>query len=156
MIQRQAERERADFIAELLEGETWTPSEVANLETEAMADHIALRRELLADALTVSQVADFLGSSRQTLHDHVESGALLAVMDNGALRFPAWQFAAAKPDGVVAGLPEVVRTLALPVLSKIGWLVRPHSTLDNQTPLQALQAGELGRVLQVARAVGVS
>lgn len=150
------EQERADFIAELLGGETWSPSEAATLEAEAMADHFARRRELLAGALTASQVADRLGSSRQTPHDRLRSGSLLGVMDNGALRFPAWQFDGMGPDGVVEGLPEVVRALSIPVFSKIGWMVRPHSTLDGQTPLQLLQAGELGRVLQVARAVGVS
>lgn len=150
------ERERADFITELLGGQTWSPSEVAELEAGALADHFARRRELLAGALTASQVADLLGSSRQTPHDRLKSGSLLGVMDQGALRFPAWQFDAAGPDGVVAGLPEVVRALPIPVFSKIGWMVRPHSTLDGQTPLQALQAGELSRVLQIARAVGVS
>ncbi len=150
------ESARANFIAELLEGETWTPSEAATLEAGAMADYFACRRELLAGALTASQVADLLGSSRQTPHDRLKSGSLLGVMDNGALRFPAWQFDAAGPDGVVAGLPEVVRALSIPVFSKIGWMVRPNSTLDGRTPLHTLQAGELGRVLPVARAVGVS
>lgn len=159
--QTEGERERADFIAELLGGETWTPSETAVLEAEARADGLARRRELLADALTASQVANRLGSSKlgsspRTLHDHWPSGALLGVMDDGELRFPAWQFDPAGPDGVVEGLPEVVGALSIPVFSQIGWLVRPHLALDHRTPLQALQAGELGRVLQVARAVNAS
>lgn len=158
MIQRhhqlQAEREHADFIAELLQGETWTPAEVTALEAQAQVDGLARRRELLADALTASQVAALLSVSRQMVQDRWQNGALLGVIDDGALRFPVWQFDAAGPDGVIEGLPEVVRALATPPLSKIAWMLRPHLALDNHTPLQSLQAGELSRVLQLARALG--
>ncbi len=127
-----ATSERADFIAELLEGEIWTSAEVAALEAEAQAHGSSRRRELLAEALTASQVADLLGVSHGTLHDHWQSRSLLGVMDDGTLRFPAWQFDAAEPDGMVAGLPEVVRALSIPVLSKIAWMMRPHQALDNR------------------------
>lgn len=149
-----ATSERADFIAALLEGQTWTPTEVAALEAEAQAHGLARRRELLAEAFTVLQVADLLGSSHQTLQERLQSGMFLGVMDDGALRFPVWQFDAAGPEGVIEGLHEVVRALAIPVFSKIAWLVRPHQALDNRTPLQALHAGELQRVLQLARVLG--
>src|SRR4051812_10526818 len=46
------------------------------------------RRELLAGTKTASEVAALLGTSRQTPHDRLESGTLIAVYDRGAWRFP--------------------------------------------------------------------
>ncbi|MBV9279246.1 MAG: hypothetical protein JOZ41_04120 [Chloroflexi bacterium] len=114
------------------------------------------RRELLQGALTTSQVAQLLGTSRQTPHDRVKSDSLLAIQDRGALRFPAWQFDPEGPNGVVAGLPDVLRSLRVPPLSRVSWLVSPNPVLDGMTPLRALQRGEIERVVQVARGVGVA
>ena len=126
------------------------------LDMDATARYFALRHQLLRDALTASQVARLLGTSRQTPHDRARSGALLAIMDRGALRFPPWQFDANGPDGVVAGLPDVLRALQVPVLSQAVWLVRKNPYLDDLAPVEALRRGEQARVLAAARAVGVN
>ena len=122
---------------------------VALAVSSALTD-FAYRRDLLADSLTAPQVAALLGTSRQTPHERARAGALLAARDGGFLRFPAWQFDAATPDGVVTGLPDVVRALDdTPPLDKIAWFVTPKALLG-RTPLEALKAGDRAEVLLAA------
>ena len=99
-------------------------------------------------------MAGLLGTTRQTPHDRAGKGKLLAVMDQGRLRFPAWQFDPDGPDGVVAGLSDVLRALDASPLGKASWLTRPNPYLEGRPPLQALRDGDLARVLDQARAVG--
>ena len=115
----------------------------------------ARRRELLAGALSTAQVAELLGTSRQTPHDRVASGSLLAVRERGALRFPPWQFDASGEDGVITGLPEVIRALDVSPMAKVSWLTRPNPMLDGATPLTCLKAGHVARIVALARAVGI-
>lgn len=122
-------------------------------EVDVLMRSFQRRRELLAGALTTLEVARLLGTSRQTPHDRVASGSLLAVMDRGTLRFPAWQFDPDGPDGVVAGLPSVVRALDVSVLAKVSWLTGLNPLLDDSTPLAALKAGRIDDVLMLARSV---
>lgn len=147
---------QATLVATLAGGRTYGPEEQAALEFEMLLDYFVWRRELLAGALSAGQVARLLGVSRQTPHDRVKAGSLLAVMENGTLRFPPWQFDPAGPDGVLEGLPEVIRALAVPPLSKISWLVRPQPGLEGRTPLAALRAGERTRVRAEAFGVGAA
>ncbi|HET9014241.1 MAG TPA: helix-turn-helix domain-containing protein, partial [Thermomicrobiaceae bacterium] len=113
------------------------------------------RRELLAGALTASQVARLLGTSRQTPHDRLRAGTLVAVLEDGAWRFPAWQFDPNGDNGVVHGLPDVIRALDVSPIAKISWITRPNPLLDGDTPLACLKAGQVARVVALARAVGV-
>lgn len=142
------------FVIELLGGRTFTPEQRVANKVELLMRQFAWRRELLADALTASMVAKILGTTRQTPHDRVKSGTLLAVMDRGALRFPAWQFEPTGEDGVIAGLPDVVRALDVSPLAKVDWLTRPNDMLDGVAPLELLKSGEIERVVRLARAVG--
>jgi excisionase family DNA binding protein len=57
-----------------------------------LSSSFAARHELLADALAVSEVAELLNVGRQTPHDRLNAGTLVAVKDRGQWRFPAWQF----------------------------------------------------------------
>lgn len=137
-------------------GREYSEQERIEMEHLALLQYFRLRRELLKESLTTAQVARLLGTSRQTPHDRVKSGTLLAVSDHGALRFPPWQFDPTEDDGVIAGLPEVVRSLHAPPLSKINWLVRQNPFLDGATPLATLKSGETRKVIQLARAAGRS
>jgi len=113
-------------------------------------DYFQQRRTLLDGSLTASQVAGMLGTSRQTPHDRVESGSLLAVMDRGALRFPTWQFDPEGPHGVVHGLPDAIRALRVSPLAKMSWLTRANPAFDGATPLDALRWGEIAVVVDEA------
>jgi hypothetical protein len=147
---------QADLVAALTDGSEYSQQERAALELATLLRSFRRRRELLAGSLTAPQVAQLLGTSRQTPHDRFRSGSLLAVLDRGALRFPAWQFDPAGPDGVIAGLPDVLRALQVSPLAKASWFVRPNPYLEGNTPLEALKRGEVERVVGIAQAVGVS
>jgi hypothetical protein len=132
----------------------------ATADAEAEVRHRVLeasfreRERLLDDSLTTSEVASLLGVTRQTPHDRAKQKTLLAIEDKNQLRFPRWQFDADGPSGVVSGLPEVLRALAIGPLAQARWLTRANRTFGGRTPLQAIKAGDLETVVQEAYGVG--
>jgi len=148
--------ERAAFLATLTGGRTFTEKERLEAETVSIARYFQKRQELLQDSLSATEVARLLGTCRQTPHDRVKSGTLLAVREKGGLRFPRWQFDANGPDGILTGFPEVLRALEVSPLAKASWFTRPTPSLEGRTPLEALQSGEVERLVTLARAVGVN
>jgi hypothetical protein len=138
-----------------LTGRPASPShEVAAAQRANLLRGFALRRQVLKDALTAAEVADLLGAaSRQTPHDRAGAGTLLAIRDNGRLRFPMWQFDPEGSDGVLDGLPEVIA--ALPRQSPLGrivWFIAPKRRLQDRSPFELLRAGEIDPVIAEARA----
>lgn len=142
-------------VAALVGGRRYSADERVAAEVEVLMRAFARRRELLAGALTASQVARLLGTSRQTPHDRLRAGTLVAALEDGAWRFPAWQFDPNGDNGVVHGLPDVIRALDVSPIAKISWITRPNPLLDGDTPLACLKAGQVARVVALARAVGV-
>jgi hypothetical protein len=112
------------------------------------------RRALLEeDTVTAPQVAELLGVSRQTPLNRVRENTLLAVLDRGAWRFPLWQFDANAADGVLPGLPDVLKALVpQPHFSKLAWLRRANPTLGGREPVELLRKGETAPVVDAARA----
>jgi hypothetical protein len=112
------------------------------------------RRSLLEeDTITAPQVAELLGVSRQTPLNRVRENTLLAVLDRGAWRFPLWQFDANGPDGVLSGLPKVLKALEpQPHFSKLAWLRRVNPTLGGLEPVEVLRKGGIEPVVDAARA----
>jgi hypothetical protein len=147
---------KSGLIDALTNGRRYSPDERLALKLSALLRSFRYRDQLLSESLTVAQVAEVLGTSRQTPHDRVKSGTLLAVSDRGALRFPIWQFDAQAHDRVIAGLPTVLRALHVAPLAKVSWFVLPNPSLDGRTPFEALRAGEIERVVRVAEGVGPS
>ena len=145
-----------DLIAALTEGRTYSYSERMALELENQARYFEDRRALLQDALTASEAAALLGTSRQTPHDRVKAGTMLAVSERGHLMFPRWQFDVDGPNGVVKDLAAVIRELHVSDIAKVRWLTRSNPTLGGQAPIDALKNGDEQRVVDAARAVGVS
>jgi len=143
-----------DALVEALTDHTFSQEERIKLELESLFQYFQQRRHLLGGALTASQVARLLGSSRQTPHDRVKARTLLGVLDNGLLRFPAWQFDPEGPDGVIDGLPNVLKILQVSDFAKLNWLVRSNPFLDGLTPVQALKQGQKERVVQEATGIG--
>lgn len=148
--------EEDKLVLALAEGQTYSPDEALRLEIEAQQRAFACREVLLRGSLTAPQVARLLGTTRQTPHDRAQSQTLLAVEDRGSLRFPYWQFDANGPNGIIVGLPAVLKALDISPLGKVSWLTRPNPYLDGRTPLEILKAGEVERVLDQARAVGAA
>ena len=148
--------ERTTFLAALTGGQDFSEKERLEAEATSMARYFQKRQELLQDSLSAVEVARLLGVCRQTPHDRVKSGALLAVREKGGLRFPRWQFDPNGPDGILAGFPAVLKALAVAPLAKTSWFTRPSPYLEGRTPLQALHSGEVERLITLARAVGVN
>ncbi len=147
---------RRELVADLTGGREYSRQEKSALEMATLARSFRRRKELLEGALTAPEVAELLGTTRQTPHDRVRSGTLLAVLDRGAWRFPAWQLDPEGPDGVVEGLPEVLQALHVSPLAKASWLVRPNQYLEGRTPLETLREGRTETVRSVAETVGTS
>jgi hypothetical protein len=148
--------ERRELVADLTGGREYGRQERSALEMAALARSFKRRRELLEGSLTASKVAELLGTTRQTPHDRVKGGTLLAVLDRGVWRFPAWQFDPEGPDSVVEGLPEVLRALHASPLAKASWFVRPNQYLEGRTPLKVLREGQIEAVRSAAETVGTS
>jgi hypothetical protein len=144
----------AEAVAESIAGKTFTRQERIKLEMDTLTRHFQHRRQLLERSLSASQVAQLLGTSRQTPHDRVSGQTLLAIKDNGKLCFPAWQFDPTGSDGVIDGLPAVLKALAISDYAKLHWFTRANPYLEGTTPIQALKAGQKERVLADAAAVG--
>lgn len=142
-------------LALKLTGREYTQQEKLQLEFISLLQYFGRRQELLQDTLTATQVSKLLGTTRQTPHDRVEKGLLLAVLDKGIWKFPFWQFDPEGPNGVVEGLPEVLKALSGSSFAKLNWLVSPNRDLEGLTPITALKQGQQEKVLQEAQAVGV-
>jgi hypothetical protein len=142
-------------LAKVLAGRTFSQEEAIQLEMESLSRYFQHRRDLLKFALTARQVAELLGTSRQTPHDRLKSNTLLGILDNGVVKFPAWQFDPAGADGIIDGLADVLKALKISDFAKLNWLVRPHPVLDGLTPVEALKKGWKERVLQETVGVGV-
>lgn len=135
---------------------TCEPAETKAKEVVALNQYFEERRKLLADALSLSEVAGMLRVSRQTAHHRAHRGQLLAMMDNNALKFPTWQFDPNAPDGVVPGLDKVLAALKCGTLTKLAWLSGANKVFDGRSPIDVLKEGRLDEVLAEAVGVGVA
>jgi hypothetical protein len=114
-----------------------------------------MRRELLQQCIGTTELVSLLGlGNRQTPLDRIRAGTLLAILDQGKRRYPPWQFEPDEPDGVIAGLPDVLAALPVADLIKARWLQRPQPLLGGHTALQLLREGRPDRALAEAQAVG--
>ena len=148
--------DKAVLVRDLTGGRTLSEAERFALEASALSRAFALRRALLEGALGAPQVATLLGVTRQSVHEKAKRGTLLAVLDRGSLRFPAWQFDPEGTGGLLDGLPEVLQALEhTSPLGKASWLTGPNPYFEGHTPLETLRRGEKERVLEAAGAVGV-
>ncbi|ARV63015.1 hypothetical protein BZZ01_13910 [Nostocales cyanobacterium HT-58-2] len=143
-----------DFAAKLGANKI-SDEERGRLEFAALTRNFKWRQDLLQSSLTATQVAQMLNTTRQTPHDRLKKNTLIAVQDNGVWKFPTWQFDPQGPDSVIAGLPDVLKALNVPAMSKISWLTRPNKALNGLTPVEALKAGHKEEVISEARSVGV-
>ena len=154
LIEGTAPKDEEPLIESLTRSRTFLREEKIQLELEGLFRYFEKRRQLLFGALSAPEVAKLLGTSRQTPHDRMKSMTLLGVLDKGSYRFPVWQFDPEGPDGVIDGLPFVLKAMSVSDLSKLNWLMRPNPFLDGLTPIAALKIGEKERVILEAAAVG--
>jgi hypothetical protein len=145
-----------ELAQRLAGGRVYSREERIQLDAEALKHAFEFRRDLLSDSCSVPEVAELLGTSRQTPHDRVRTEQLLGVMDRGHLRLPRWQFDPDAPGGVVPGLADVLRALEASPLARASWFVRPNPYLEERTPAEVLRQGDRDRVVDAARLVGTA
>jgi hypothetical protein len=113
---------------------------------------IEAKRRLIDDnggALTAEQVAQNLGITRQAVEKRRRAGRLVAVSTGRhGYRYPVWQFT---DSGTLPGLEDVLGVLAPhDEWMQTAFFVGHHPWLEDRTPLEMLQAGEIEQVLNAA------
>jgi hypothetical protein len=104
-------------------------------------------------ALKSSEVALLLDMTRQNIDKYRLSGQLLGVsLHKRGYRYPLWQFTEGK---ILPGLAEVLAAMKdISDWGKLLFMVTGDVRLENQTPLQLLQAGEIATVIEAAKVYG--
>jgi len=120
---------------------------VARTEMEGQA----VREEILRDSVSVSEAAQRTGRSRQSIERLRRAGRLLGLRVGAQWRYPQWQFSADSLGGVVPGLEEVLRALALSPTGAAFWLLQPSERLGGHPPVELLRRFRSEPVVEVAR-----
>lgn len=120
-----------------------------------LAEGAQYKTELLARAggsIGVGEVAELLGISRQGVDKQRKAGKLIALPAGSDLRYPSCQFTS---RGLIPGLQQVLK--ALPIQDgwmRLEWLLTADDALQGQSPLQALQSGQVAEVMDLAAGHG--
>jgi hypothetical protein len=141
-------------LAKEIAGDDYTDEPSWPLELANLHRLYQRRQRLLEKSLTSTEVADLLDwKTRKTIHDKLKAKDILGIKDKGVYRFPVWQFDPSGDDGILDGLPQVLKALEVSDFTKLNWLLKPHPAFDNQTPVEMLKGGNIHDVLVEARAV---
>lgn len=109
------------------------------------------RARVLAGSLSRVEAAERLGVSPQHVSRLVAGGELVALVEGGQQRLPAWQLRPDTPRGRLEGLAGVARTHAGGPVALSQWMTRPNPALVGRTPVEALADGEADAVAGAAR-----
>jgi hypothetical protein len=117
---------------------------------------IVASRRLIEDhggAVTATEAAAILGVSRQMVEKWRGAGKLLAVSTGRhGYRYPVWQF---EKSGILPGLQDVLKVPSPhDAWMQVAFFVSANQRLADQTPIEALKAGKLDRVLVAAAVYG--
>jgi hypothetical protein len=105
--------------------------------------------ELTGGLYMPSYVAAILKIPEQLVEKRRKTGELIAVETEEGYRYPACQFT---PDGIVTGLSEVLTVMPIRHdWMRLEWFLVPDDALEGISPLEALRAGRLQDVLDIAR-----
>jgi hypothetical protein len=141
-------------LAKEIAGDDYTDEPSWTLELANLHRLYQRRQKLFKKSLTSTEVANLLNwKTRKTIHDKLKANSILGIKDKGVYRFPAWQFDPQGDDGILSGLPQVLKALEVSDLTKLNWLCKPHPAFDHQTPIFMLKQGNIHDVLVEARAV---
>lgn len=151
-----------DIVAEQLEvtaklAEDLAPAADASNDGEA-SRRAAIEADLLAkagEALSLTQAAKRLGTTRQNLHKRISTGSAIGVMRGAEFIVPSAQFTeGAKGLQIVPHLRDVLapfRSAEAGPWTALQFLVEPDPALG-QPPLEALRAGDVKAAVAAARA----
>lgn len=114
------------------------------------------RNRLLRQGLSTPAAAERLALTPEGVRKRASRKELFALKLGRDYRFPAWQFASRSPDGILAGLREILHVCVLDPLELAAWFERKTQALDDRTPIQALEEGDIADVVAAAEAAGVT
>lgn len=142
--------------------ETLTAWRLHDPLAEARLRGVQAQARLLAaegGPLTGEQAAQLLGISRQAVAKRRRAGSLLAVQTGRrGFAYPAWQFDARGPGGVLPGLEAVLRELGRDGVHStwtcLSWFLTGDVRLRGARPLDALRKGRVDVVRTAAAAYG--
>lgn len=110
--------------------------------------------EAVGDRWDTTEAAEFLGVTRQALHDRVKRGTLLGVPGRGVTWFPTWQFdlAGRKVRPAVPCLLGVFRGMRRPLqpVEIASWAHRAQPDLEGFAPAEWIAAGRSDAVVLAA------
>jgi hypothetical protein len=116
---------------------------------------IVALRQLLADhggTYSPSEVAQLLGISRQAVNKRTRHNQLLAIYQGDKVAYPVWQFAG---NGLVPHFVDILQALDTnSQIAKVRFFLSSEESLDSQSTLDALKAGEHKQVLRLAQRFG--
>jgi hypothetical protein len=103
--------------------------------------------------LSAEKVGEILGITRQAVEKRRQMGKLLALtMGRHGYRYPVWQFS---ESGTLPGLEQVLGVLAPhDQWMQTAFFVSKNPRLNNRTPIEMLEGGEIERVCKVASVYG--
>lgn len=140
--------------ADALDENLWGPAPTAGEDSAAqimlLRRSFADRRRLEEQSLTRDQAADLLGVSPQMVTEYLHKGDLLGLKIGRSWLIPAWEFDADAERGFLPGLCPLQRAFPGGVVTLTQWVIRPSADLDGRTPRDALVAGDVDDVLDVA------
>lgn len=143
-------------LAKEIAGDDYTDEPSWALELANLHSLYQRRQRLLEKSLTSTEVADLLDwKTRKTIHDKLKAKDILGIKDKGIYKFPVWQFDPEGDDGIVDGLPQVLKALEVSDFTKLNWLCKPHPAFDNKTPIEMLKQGKIDDVVVEARGVNL-
>jgi len=114
------------------------------------------KRKLIEEnggTLSAEKAGEVLGITRQAVEKRRQAGKLLALtIGRHGYRYPVWQFC---ESGTLPGLEQVLAVLAShDQWMQMAFFVGGNPRLDNRTPKEMLEDGEIERVLNAASVYG--
>ena len=128
---------------------------VSTAETRALlANSLTSRMQRLRgeDLISTDEAAELVGTTRVTVNAWIAKGQAIGLTQTKrGFRMPRWQF----EPRMWASLPALSAALG----TRDGWallafLESPHGGLNGLTPRQAIERGEVERVMEIATAEG--
>ncbi|MBS1998951.1 MAG: hypothetical protein JSS86_21645 [Cyanobacteria bacterium SZAS LIN-2] len=147
----------ADFVfAKKIRARQLDPEKRRLLEVTSLFRYFEHRKQLLENSLTAQEASELLSVTKQTIHDRTRDGKLIGLLENNVLRLPTFQFDPAGPNGIVAGLPEVMAAVHSSTFGKISWITAANRVFKGRAPIDILKEGRIDEVLEQARSLGVA
>ena len=132
-----------------------SPSYLSSSETRALlANSLANRQQRLQaqDMISTDEAGELVNTSRVTINAWIAKGRAIGLTQTKrGFRMPRWQF----EPRIWEALPHLSAALG----TKEGWallafLESPHGGLGGRTPRQAIERGEVARVIELAAREG--